>query len=160
MAGLPRKYAKMGFKKGWAAYRKKKGASKTRKKSSSPAKKGNRMVRRRRSIRRAARRFVKARSKTIPVVDIIHGVYTLDGLTNGAASKVVDDGVGLLTGTTGTNKLENDLKAGVNYMTSKPKDAVLGGAKNFAIVYLVRKAASFVLPSSVKLFGKYRIQVR
>ena len=33
MAGLPKKYAKMGFKKGWAAYKKSKRATTTKRKS-------------------------------------------------------------------------------------------------------------------------------
>ena len=160
MAGLPRKYAKMGFKKGWAAYRKKRKAPKTSKKRT--AKKASPMVRRRGRARRAVRRFARARSKTIPVVDVLHGVYTLDGMSNNAASQTVKNVASILTGPSSlsTKSIETSVKNGVTYAVDHPKEAVLGGVKNFAVGYLLRKGAGLFLPRSVKLFGKWRIQVR
>lgn len=116
------------------------------------------MVRRR--ARRALKRAIRHRTNTIPVVDVLHGIYTLDGFTNGQASTLVKDGVGLMTGTTGTNKIENDINAGVTYVTSKPKEAIIGGIKNFAVGHVARKVAGLFLPRSAKLFGKWRIQLR
>jgi hypothetical protein len=160
MAGLPRKYAKMGFKKGWAAYRsKKRKAPKTSRKRT--AKKAKPMVRRRGRARRAVRRAIHARSKTVPLVDAIHGIYTLDGITNGAASKTIKATAGVITGQgTSTKAIESNIMSGVNYVADYPKDAVIGGIKNFATGHLIRKAAGLFLPRSVKLFGKWRIQVR
>jgi len=57
--GLPKKYAKMGFKRGWAAYKKSKKTT-TRRVSTRRAtpKRRYTMARRRRTYRRAARRAV------------------------------------------------------------------------------------------------------
>jgi len=65
MPGLPRKYAKMGFKKGWKAFRKahpKRGA-----KASTKTKRNVKKVARRRSYSRKRRRRAK---KTIPILPI------------------------------------------------------------------------------------------
>ena len=150
----------MGFKRGWAAYRsKKRKAPKASKKRT--AKKARPMARTRRRARRAVRRFVKSRSHTVPIVDMVHGVYTLDGLTGNRASRTVSDGVGVLFGTTSTKVVENDVKESIDYVTRNPKDAVLGAAKNFTLLHFGRKALGWLgIPKSVKLFGKYRIQVR
>jgi hypothetical protein len=60
MAGLPKKYAKMGFKKGWKAYR----ASKRTKKKSLNTRRASTpsMAKKRRSIRRRASKVAKRRS--------------------------------------------------------------------------------------------------
>lgn len=67
--GLPKKYAKMGFKRGWAAY-KKAQRTPTRKRSVAAT---NRRVkttaRRRRSYRRTARRAYTARGGMKPIMD-------------------------------------------------------------------------------------------
>jgi len=159
MAGLPRKYAKMGFKKGWKAYRASKG--KTKKKASpSPAKKGKPMVRRR--ARKAYRKFARSRTNTIPLIDGLQAVYTLDGMSGNRASLAVGQAVGVVTGKTAS--LDLPLKTaqdGLDYAMADPKRAVVGGVKNFAMVYLGRKVLGFIgIPKSVKLFGKYRLQVR
>lgn len=50
MAGLPKKYARMGFKRGWAAYKRTKRTTKRR--TYKPKKRVVRMARRRRTYRR------------------------------------------------------------------------------------------------------------
>jgi len=66
MAGLPKKYAKMGFKRGWAAY-------KRSKRSRSPARRTtkNKVVRtaRKRSYRRTYRRARTAGGSMKPIID-------------------------------------------------------------------------------------------
>ena len=47
MAGLPKKYAKMGFKKGWAAYKRDKGSSRRKRNPSKPRSGGGRVAKKR-----------------------------------------------------------------------------------------------------------------
>jgi len=69
--GLPKKYAKMGFKKGWAAYKK---ARRTPVKRKTTRRKGRTMARRR-TYRRKARRAYTARGGMKPIIDgVIGGV--------------------------------------------------------------------------------------
>ena len=69
--GLPKKYAKMGFKKGWAAYKK---ARRTPVRRKTTRRKGSTMARRR-TYRRKARRAYTARGGMKPIIDgVIGGV--------------------------------------------------------------------------------------
>jgi len=64
--GLPKKYAKMGFKKGWAAYKKTKRTTRT------TSRRKPRQVKRtmaRRRYKRAARRVYGARGGIKPIMD-------------------------------------------------------------------------------------------
>jgi len=65
MAGLPKKYAKMGFKKGWAAYKRSKAAPRRR----TSKKKVVKMARRRRSYRRAVGRARGGGGSFKPIID-------------------------------------------------------------------------------------------
>lgn len=61
MAGLPRKYAKMGFRKGWAAFR---SAKKTKKKGASVAKKRRSPTKRARTIIKTVAVKVRRRARS------------------------------------------------------------------------------------------------
>jgi hypothetical protein len=68
MAGLPKKYAKMGFKKGWAAYRRSKSGGRKR----TASRKARPMARRKRTSRRryyGKKRRTSRRSKSMSLGD-------------------------------------------------------------------------------------------
>jgi len=77
LAGLPKKYAKMGFKRGWAAYKKTKRTRTVRR--SAPRRKV-RTVSRRRSYKRVYRRARTAGGKQKAIID---------GLMAGAAAAIL-----------------------------------------------------------------------
>lgn len=162
MAGLPRKYAKMGFKKGWAAYRSKRKTPKKKTKKRSSAMARRKGVRGR--ARRTYRKFRRSRQNVIPVVDILHGAYTADGMTNKAVGKTAYQLLNILSGNTTSGSWDtavNEATKGVNYAIQNPKDAIVGGTKNFATVWVVRSVLKWIgVPSSVKLGKKMRLQVR
>ena len=66
--GLPKKYAKMGFKKGWAAYKKTKSTRRSPTRRRTTRNRGKTMARRR-TYRRAARRAYTARGGMKPIMD-------------------------------------------------------------------------------------------
>ena len=158
MAGLPRKYAKMGFKRGWAAYRKKRKAPKTPKKRT--AKKAIPMARR--SRRSRVRRFLGRRKGVIPLADGLTAIYTLDGMTDKRVGAAIENGIGAIAGTPGMS-FENGLahlQKGFSYAIKNPKDAFTNGAKNLALATLIRKGLGWVgVPRTVNFLGK-KIQVR
>jgi hypothetical protein len=86
MAGLPKKYAKMGFKKGWAAYKKTKGSkSKSTKRTTRMAKK---------SISSTSKSFGstflgRLTKKAIPVVYGMTRNKISDAVANSAIGKAV-----------------------------------------------------------------------
>jgi len=66
--GLPKKYAKMGFKRGWAAYKKSKRTT-TRRTYARPTKRKVRPMARRRSYKRTYRRARSFGGGMKPVID-------------------------------------------------------------------------------------------
>ena len=66
--GLPKKYAKMGFKKGWKAYKATQGTRKSPVRRKTTRKRARPMARRR-NYRRAARRAYGARGGMKPIID-------------------------------------------------------------------------------------------
>jgi len=160
MPGLPKKYAAMGFAKGWRAYRASKSRRKTPKASTSrPApKRGTTMPKR----KGAVKRFFARRSKAVPLADGLTAFYALDGMTDKRVSAAAVNVVGAVAGTPGMSfqNAQDHAVKGVQYALNNPKDAITNGVKNFATVYLVRKVMGFIgIPRTVNLFGK-RIQVR
>jgi len=87
--GLPKKYAKMGFKKGWAAYKK---ARRTPVRRKTTRRKGRTMARRR-TYRRTARRAYTARGGMKPIID---------GLIGGVAAEAGQKFLGGYGGALGT----------------------------------------------------------
>jgi len=87
--GLPKKYAKMGFKKGWAAYKK---ARRTPVRRKTTRRKGRTMARRR-TYRRKARRAYTARGGMKPIID---------GLIGGVAAEAGQKFLGGYGGALGT----------------------------------------------------------
>ena len=160
MAGLPKKYAKMGFAKGWRAYRASKGKAKKKKSTSSP-KKGKPMARRR-SIRSRARRFIGRRKGVVPLADAITAVYVLDGMTDKRVGAAITNGVGAIAGTPGMS-IENagqHLVKGIDNVVKDPKKALVEGAKNGAFAFLLRKGLSIIgVPRTINFLGK-KIQTR
>jgi hypothetical protein len=68
MAGLPKKYAKMGFKKGWREYKKTKARGRTRtarRVSTIPVRRRTRTMARRRTRRRSSRKGMSVEGKMI-----------------------------------------------------------------------------------------------
>ena len=73
--GLPKKYAKMGFKKGWKAYKKTKGKRKSSpKRKTKTKKKGGYVARRRRYTRR---RSSRSKNINIPIGGIAIGLSAM-----------------------------------------------------------------------------------
>jgi len=70
--GLPKKYAKMGFKKGWAAYKKAQRSPPKRRRSTASKRRSQPMARRR-NYRRTARRAYTARGGMKPIIDGVIG---------------------------------------------------------------------------------------
>jgi len=93
--GLPKKYAKMGFKRGWKAYKaSKRRTTSTRRRT--PVKRTYRRKRpmaRRRSYRRTARRAYTARGGMKPI---------LDGVIGGIAAEAGQKFIGGYGGAIGT----------------------------------------------------------
>ena len=80
--GLPRKYAKMGLKRGWAAYKRSKGSNPRRRKTTT--RKVSRPMARRRSYRKIYRRARGGGGSMKPIID---GV--LAGAAGGLATKYI-----------------------------------------------------------------------
>lgn len=142
----------------------KKGPKKTR----SP-KKGSTMARRRsytkkvgRRIGRRASSFRRSRAGVIPLVDTLHGIYTLDGMSDGRVHQAGENFIGAVAGQSGMS-FDNGiahLNKGAQYALQNPSKAVIGGMKNFATVYVARKVLGiFGVPKTIKVLNK-RIQVR
>jgi len=127
MAGLPKKYAKMGFKKGWAAYKRahpKKRSSSTKKRSKPTTKRRRKTVAKRRTTRRkkyttvsvmalgqAAMQFSNITKQ--PLGDVVNDVVI--GAINGdedVIAKVLDVGRGALDNIT-TNPVGIAIRAGI-----------------------------------------------
>ena len=87
--GLPKKYAKMGFKKGWQMYRK---ARRTPVRRKTTRRKGRTMARRR-TYRRTAKRAYTARGGMKPIID---------GLIGGVAAEAGQKFLGGYGGALGT----------------------------------------------------------
>lgn len=142
---------------------------------------GNTMARRRSSRRKSPRRvyasvrrrYVRRTSAgrvyTLPTIDILHGIYTADGVFNNQVSKTgisIVDGVAGMLGTTSTSwdpvkTVTDNAKNGLDYAMKDPKKAVIGGVKNFGTLYLLRAGLKWVgVPKSVKVTKKFRLQVR
>lgn len=153
-----------------ARYGKKKGRSKA-KAAARTSKGGTPMARRRRTLRSAPRRAYRAArshvyhrrsgSFVVPWADALHGIYTLDGATD---KRISAAGVNVIQGITGSGggSFDNAIAhvgKGVEYATQNPQKAITGAVKNFATVYVVRKAMGFIgIPKTVKVTKKIRIQ--
>lgn len=145
MAGLPKKYAKMGFKRGWAAYRRSKSKPRTASRTSRP-RKVKTMARRRYGRRRGGHR-----SKSIGIVPtvttILPSVITFASDIKGGftVQQSANDVVMKLTGfNMGTGKFNPD--HATNGMIA------IGG---IAVTYIGRKLRlnRYVpLPKGIKIF--------
>jgi len=102
-------------------------------------------------------------------VDILHGVYTADGMFNNQVSKAATSVVDGVAGMLGTSSTSYDLikpvtdcaKNGLDYALKDPKKAVMGGVKNFATVWLVRAGLKWIgVPARVKVTKRWYLQVR
>jgi len=147
------------------------GRKKTRSTSTrSPSKGRTTMARRKSSKRRTVgarvgrsyRKFRAHRSGVIPVMDTLHGIYTLDGMTDGRIHQAGENYLGAVAGTSGMSFDNGNahLAKGASWALKNPKGALMGGFKNFAEVWVARKVMGLVgIPRTVKLLGK-KIQVR
>lgn len=123
MAGLPKKYAKMGFEKGWRAF---KASKKKRKKNPSSKKKVRRKMARRRYTRKRRRRKF-----TLPLAPVL-------GLAAGMAPAVPKIMAGDIQGV--INELSN------NYLGYYPPDG------NFDAVRLTRGLVPLIIGGLVHKF--------
>lgn len=158
MPGLPRKYAKMGFAKGWRAY-------KASKRKASPAPKTRsapRSVKPTATRRSRARKFIARRRHVVPLADGLTAIYTLDGGTDGNIGAAAGHVIGTIAGQSGKSLDSAGQRAatGVQWAVANPKKALIGAGKNLAFAVLTRKALGFIgVPRTINFFGK-KIQVR
>jgi len=139
--GLPKKYAKMGFKKGWKAYKKSKGKSSGKKRTySKPTKKAKRrstMARRRYNRRRSSRK----KTVTIPVGGIAIGLATAGQLGLVDAAQTAIDG---------------DFKGALNEMSNNSVADVIAASVPPMVYGVFKKAVG---PVNLFQIGKFKFQI-
>jgi hypothetical protein len=157
MAGLPKKYAKMGFAKGWKAYR----AAKRKRKS--PAKPKRKTTTRRRTQPMARKRKTSRRRRTARKV--ARGLYTnpaVRGVGRKTTKAIINTGIGV-GGAVGTAAVINmmpiqdsrakaltQLAIGMGMLALTPKNAIMlkvaGGGASLAGALALVKASGMPLP--------------
>lgn len=121
--GLPKKYAKMGFKRGWAAYKRSKN-----KRTSSPRRARTPTTRRRRTMAKAKRKYTKRRVPAMTPQKAVIGGF-IYGFGRGQLNNLVKG----LTSNVALN-LSDEIALGIAnwYLAKKTK----GMVRNAAIVGL------------------------
>jgi len=161
MAGLPKKYAKMGFKKGWEEYKKtpaykgKAKPSKPRKKSNS-TKKVKTVARRRRSSPK--RKYSRKKSTSISVMSIGHMAMQYSNLTGQPLGSVMEALTSsLINGD--TNILEivmAQAQSALTNITENPAGVAIRGALIAGLWSIGRKVVG---RKTLLRVGKFKITV-
>jgi len=145
--GLPKKYAKMGFKKGWAAYKR----AKSGRRRAAPRKKSVTRRKRRayaspkRRVRRVARRRRKMSRSTKKRIGLAVAIPV--GIIGAAAAKPVLDGIFSETGS--MSDLGTNLQTGLNAAAGAVAPALVA-AVGLGVMKMFVGGGSFDI-------GKYRV---
>jgi hypothetical protein len=157
MAGLPKKYAKMGFKKGWAAYKKSKRKTTTTRKRT--VKRKTAPTKRRRSTVARRRKYVRRKKyTTVSVMSIGHMAMQYSNITGAPLGAIVDELIGSILDGNG-DPLEiimEQAKGALTNITENPAGIALRGA---LIGFLFTQGKQIVGRKVLFTVGKFRITV-
>lgn len=157
MAGLPKKYAKMGFKKGWAAYKKSKKKStpkrKPTKRKAAPRRRRSTMARGRRKQRRRTKKY-----KSVSIMSIGHAAMQYSNLTGMPLGTVVNEVVmGIVQGNSDPiDVLMTQATAALNNVTENPAGIAIRAA---LIAFLFSQGRSLIGKKCIFTVGKWKLTV-
>ena len=138
--GLPKKYAKMGFKKGWAAYKRSKNKGKRKRKST---KKRASPKRRRRSTMARRKSYRRSRTTSVSLTDMGYAIALADHIG------LVDAGITLYQG--------GDLRGAVDNVRNKAGD--ISTYVNIGLTTAIYGVTKKIFGGRTLIsFGKFRIR--